>query len=309
MNLSFIRLNNRLTWGVLYLFLLFFTTPALSAGATILTDRDNNRAEQFSSSLQIALKKSGLQVSLQGIETPLPEPVPADQLWITVGERALTHHILQRPSLPTIALMVTQQQYSSALGEREEIDRITAIFSDPPLERQIRLIRLAIPSARTVGILLSTQPQPHLVERIAHPELEILYQEVTDGVGRVLREIIPRIDVLLTTADPLLYNRNNFRNILLSSYRRRVPMVCHTEASVGAGCIAGSYSTEEELLKQATELIGDVLQKRGEHLPAAEHIRKFSISTNPRVAHSLGLHLKNPDQITRQLLQLEETMP
>ncbi len=302
------RLNHRLTWGVLYLLLLFFSTPALSAGVTILTSPDNSRIEQFSSRLVVALRESGLAVSLQAIETEGAEPAPAERLWITVGEQALAHHLLQHPNLPAVALMVTEHQYRSVVGSHGKSGEITALFSDPPLQRQIHLIQLAIPSARTIGILGSAPPDLAL-ENIPQSALNILYQQVTDGISHPLETILQQIDVLLTTADPTLYNRNNFRNILLSSYRRRVPMVCHTEAAVISGCIAGSHSSQDDLLSQATELVVDILQNRGEQLPAAEHIKTFSVSTNPRVAHSLGLHLKNPDQITRQLLQFEETMP
>ncbi len=306
------KLNNRLARGILYLLLLFGSSNILAAGVTLLSTAGDNRGTAFAEKLVTSLSALQLQ-TIHLTTTDQPQRI-TDQhrIWVTVGIEALTHHLShhhqKQPGAVTVALMVTEQQYRHTLESRGKEIKITATFSDPPLQKLINLVQTAIPSARVVGVLQSSSISLSPAVTTGS-ELDVIYNIVDGKINAPLQEILPKIDVLVTIADSRLYNSGNFRNILLSSYRKRIPMVCHTKNAVTAGCIAGAFAKEKDMLEDAVELIHDISIRDGKTVPPPKAVKKFSVATNPKVAHSLGLHLKHPDLITKELLQFEEIVP
>jgi len=306
------ELIRRLARGALYLLLLFGSSHVLAAGITLLSTADDNRGAAFAEKLALSLNALQLQTTHLTTTGLSPGITGQNQIWVTVGAEALTyhlsHHHSQKPGAVTVALMITEQQYRQALDSYGMVTDSTAIFSDPPLRRLLNLVQTAIPSARIVGVLQSSSTSlPPAIT--TDGDLEILYKIVEGKINIPLQEILSMVDVLVTTADLRLYNRGNFRNILLSSYRKMVPMVCHTKNTVTAGCVAGVFAKERYLIEDAVKLIRDLSMGDGKTVPAPEAVRRFSVATNPMVARSLGLHLKHPALITKKLLQLEEIVP
>jgi len=62
-----------------------------------------------------------------------------------------------------------------------------------------------------------------------------------------LDELLIDSDVLLAVPDSEIYNSNSIRNILLSSYRRGIPLVGFSQAYVKAGALCAIFSTPEQL--------------------------------------------------------------
>ena len=63
-------------------------------------------------------------------------------------------------------------------------------------------------------------------------------------VGRSADELYPKLesilassDVLMAVPDSMIYSSSNIRNILLTSYRRGVPLVGVSQAYVNAGAL------------------------------------------------------------------------
>lgn len=302
------KFTHKLIKGGLYLLLLFGSSNALSTEITLLSTADDNSGTLFSEKLITALSTSQLQVTHLTSSTHYPKVTNQDQLWITIGPKALLQHLSHRPNTPTVALMVTAYQYREIVESSGYAKNITAIFSDPPLQRQINLVQTVLPSAQVIGIL-GRDAQPTTPVSINRDKATILYMEVDGEINLALQKILSKIDVLITTADSTLYNNRNFRNILLSSYRKRVPMVCHTKATVTAGCISGTFSTQDDLLQHAVGLIQELYLGDEKVLPTPKSIDTFTVATNPRVARSLGFHLRHPDRLKQQILQLKGAMP
>lgn len=170
---------------------------------------------------------------------------------------------------------------------------LSAVFLDQPPARQLDLIRLALPDARSVGILVSGQSKAHApaLDAAARERGLQLVSSVVEpgGLYPALQSLLPDIDVLLAQPDPVVFNSQSAANILTAAYRRQVPLVGFSSAYVKAGALLALYSTPAQVGARGGEVLRQVLA--GRPLPGPQPPRDFAVEVNQNVARSLGLVL------------------
>jgi ABC-type uncharacterized transport system substrate-binding protein len=112
--------------------------------------------------------------------------------------------------------------------------------------------------------------------------------------------------VLLAVADPQVYNSSSIQNILLASFRAKVPMVAFSPAYVRAGALLALHVTPTQLGQQAGVIAWGVLRDKALS-PIPLYSRDFSVMVNEHVARSLGLSLDGA--ALRERLQRREVGP
>ena len=170
---------------------------------------------------------------------------------------------------------------------------MSAVFLDQPPARQMQLIRLALPDARSVGVLVSGQSKGHVpaVEAAARERGLQLISAVIEqgGLYPALQSLLPDIDVLLAMPDPVVFNGQTAGNILTATYRRQIPMAGFSSAYVKAGALLAVYSTPSQVGARGGELLRQGLA--GRSLQPPQSPREFAVEVNQNVAHSLGFVL------------------
>jgi ABC-type uncharacterized transport system substrate-binding protein len=117
-------------------------------------------------------------------------------------------------------------------------------------------------------------------------EVEALAQG--DDINRVLNRIAPN-EVLLAMPDSGVYNAENIRNILLSTYRHKQGVIGFSADMVKAGALASTYSEVEDINAQVAELAAAFVAT-GELAPP-QFPRYFSTIVNEGVARSLDIEV------------------
>ena len=74
-----------------------------------------------------------------------------------------------------------------------------------------------------------------------------------------LKQVLEDAEVLLALADAQIYNSNSLQNILLTSFRARVPLVAFSPAYVRAGALMAVHVTPTQLGAQAGVIARGVL--------------------------------------------------
>jgi ABC-type uncharacterized transport system substrate-binding protein len=170
---------------------------------------------------------------------------------------------------------------------------VSAVFLDQPPARQLDLIRLALPDARSVGILVSGQSKGYVsaLEAAARERGLQLVSSVMekDGLYPALQSLLPDIDVLLALPDPVVFSSETAGSILTAAYRRQVPLAGFSSAYGKAGALLALYSTPTQVGTRGGELLRQVLA--GRPLPQPQSPREFTLEVNQNVARSLGLVL------------------
>ena len=184
--------------------------------------------------------------------------------------------------------------------------RISLLWSDPPLERQLRLITSILPQAQRIGVLYSTESEfllPELRRYAEALELEIepqLWDNINDS--RPLQTLLRNSDVLLGLDDPQLYNPKTAKNLLLSSYAQQLPLVGPNAGFVRAGSLASTYSDQADWLA----VLDRLLDQPPASWPRALYPEHFKVVGNPQVARSLGIEQVDEASVAARLAEGEK---
>jgi putative ABC transport system substrate-binding protein len=229
----------------------------------------------------------------------------APKIYVALGSEAADVLAKTEQKVPVLCILLPRSSFERVLqgNGRKTSAQFSAIFLDQPIARQLDFIHLALPAVQQVGVLWGPESQSQAAA------MKILAQasglEVVDAtVGRdqlafsSLKQVLEKSDVLLAVADPQVYNSSSIQNILLASFRAKVPMVAFSPAYVRAGALLALYVTPSQVGQQAAVIARGVLQ--GKALSATPlYSQDFSISVNEHVARSLGLSLDAESLRTR----------
>lgn len=226
---------------------------------------------------------------------------------VGVGAAEALAALPERP--PVLAILVPRAWYVktgharlSAGGRRG----LSAIYLDQPFERQARLIRLALPDVRRVGVLLSAEQRgviSELDEALRAQRLSLVYATLTDGERLItpLETVLSGADLLLALPDPLVFNRNTAQSLFLTSYRYRDPVLGYSRSLTRAGALLSLHSSPAQIGRQAAEWVKNAVQDGAVRLPPPAYPRYFSVSINDQVARSLGFTLPSEADLEKRL--------
>ena len=229
------------------------------------------------------------------------EPMP--QLAVTLGARACLEAVelaLANPALARVPLLATLLPQASYPAQAAKVlaRHSSALFLDQPPDRIARLLRLALPEHRRVGVLFgpdSLAARPVLSRALAARGLTLVEQTILNGdrgVYPALRTLFDDADLLLAMPDKLVYSPQNMPNILLAAYRQRIPLVSYSAAHVRAGALLALHTEPADTATQTALAVHQWLGSR--KLPAPALAEAYSVAVNEQVARSLGLSLPAP---------------
>lgn len=220
--------------------------------------------------------------------------IAATKLFIALGTDALKQLLARDLRVPVLAALIPRSGFERVMREARAPYPVTVLYLDQPFGRQLDLLRIALPGAKQVGVLWggeSVLQQPVLQSALqARGMQELSGPVVIGGVPSAsLNAALENADVLLAVADPQVYSSGTVANILLATYRARVPMLAFSPAYVRAGALLSLHSTPTQIGVQAGSIARSLLQ--GSSLPSALYPVDFTVTVNEHVARSLGLTL------------------
>ena len=212
--------------------------------------------------------------------------------------------------VPVLAILVPQAVFEARRAHPAAGGRaFGAVVLDQPLGRQLALIKRALPDRARVGVVPGAQTRSLLpqLEREARgrglqlakgPEVR-----APEDIYPSLREVLVEADVVLALPDPAIYNANTLQNILLATYRARVPLVAFSSAYVKAGALLALYSTPAQVARTAVDVLRQ--WQTGQGLAPLHRPREFTATVNPRVAASLQIRIDDEAALVADLRRLE----
>lgn len=240
-------------------------------------------------------------------------PPPRPVIFVALGSEATQLLVAAGTQIPVLSALIPRSSFERILRSHGKLvsARLSAIYLDQPLARQLALVRLAFPQARRLGVLWGAESADRatgLKALVAASGLELQEATVTQAqdLPLALAQVLAGSDVLLALADPAIYNSATIQNILMSSFRARIPLVAFSPAYVRAGAVLAVYTTPTQAAYQAAEVALGVL--RGKPLPdRALEPNDFEVGVNAHVARALDL---SPDaQALRSALRRLERLP
>ena len=232
------------------------------------------------------------------------------KLFVALGAQAAQALAQTALTAPVLCALLPRSSFERVLRSsgRKASSQLSALYLDQPLSRQLGLIQLALPEARRIAVLWGpeSQAQAGALRVLAQARgLSLLEASLKPDelVFPALKKVLEDADVLLALADPQVFNSSSIQNILLTSFRAKVPLVAFSPAYVQAGALLALHVTPEQVGQQAAAMATAVLQ--GKDLPATPlYSQDFSVAVNAHVARSLGLMLDG-EALRKRLLRAE----
>lgn len=251
-----------------------------------------------------------LQLTAQEFSAPA---VAGSKLIVALGAEAAGMVARLESRVPVLCALLPRGSFERVLSDtgRKPSGQLSALYLDQPLARQLALIRLALPEVRRIGVLLGPESQlraNELAGLLRNSGLELVDATVArnEAIFPALKKVLEGSDLLLALADPQVFNSSSIQNILLSSFKARIPLVAFSPAYVRAGALMALHATPAQVGTQVAGISLPVLQAKGP-LTAPLYTRDFSVTVNEHVARSLGLTLDA--QALRERLRLAEAAP
>ena len=179
------------------------------------------------------------------------------------------------------------------------------IYINQPVIQYVKLFKILFPKNRSI-VLATTEANTKIAQQLKKSSASVgviskeLHIQKNGNIARAFTNKLSSDDVLLALPNHTIYNSNNARSILLSTYHKDVPIIAYSKAFVKAGAIAGLYSGIHHVADKTARVLNKILkeghQKQKEYYPD-----EFIIKINSAVANSLNVNVNSENDIKRKL--------
>ncbi|HKM37232.1 MAG TPA: ABC transporter substrate-binding protein [Thiopseudomonas sp.] len=282
---------------------------SVSALAQVIlsAERDSPAVRDFALELAQTLPSHDI-IYMPRSELEQQQNFTADTQLILLGPELLDWRLrLEQSNPPTLMMQVSRVQARQRI-QKKQSKHLSFIWSDPPLERQIELLKLMQPDIHHVAVIYSQDSiflAPEMMRALQAAGM-LMHAYVLSEQGwsdhratRSLNYLLDSTDALLGIDDPQVYNPTTIKRILLSNYARKQALIGPTAAFIKAGSLASTYTNKEGWINTLQQL----LLTPPDTWPYSMYPTDFKAMVNQQVARSLGIQQHQPDEITKLLQQ------
>lgn len=173
-----------------------------------------------------------------------------------------------------------------------------ALYMTQSYCRQIKFIRLLNTHWKTISVLSSgkkpvdNQPIQQCAEKYGF-EIYTVNTTAKENLTNKIKDALKNSDVLLALPDRNIYNSRTVKNILLTSYRYRKPVIAFSKNFVNAGALAALHSNTDQIAQSASNIVEQYFDTGSHFKQSINHPENFDININKQVFRALDL--KTPD--------------
>jgi len=211
---------------------------------------------------------------------------------VTIGPVALRNAAARKCDCVIIAAFTSSQVWRAVTADlpTARLLTMTSIYAEPAPADQLRLISLLY--KRQVRVAAIVSRETGFLKPLLHgaTPVEIEDYSAGDDINYALNRV-GQAQVLLAMPDRTVYSAENFRNILLSTYRHNQAVIGFSADMVRAGALATTYSNIEHINAHVADLANDFITT-GE-LGAPQFPRYFRTIINEGVARSLQVSMSD----------------
>ncbi len=182
------------------------------------------------------------------------------------------------------------------------------LYMTPPYCQQLKFIKQLNTKWQTISIL-NNQKNPVNISLIRQCEknnnitIHTVNISSQDNLTNKIKDALNHSDVLLALPDRSIYNRKTVKNILLTSYRHRKPVIGFSKNYVKAGALGSIYSNTKQIAKSASKLIEEYYNAGMKFKKTENHPNDFDISINKQVFRALDIKTPDTSQLKKQLMR------
>ena len=266
----------------------------------IISSSNSDYQVQTASKIREKLEANGARAIIISTDDIVSSEKNIKTLYVAIGENAINS--LYEYDSDAFVLRINHRMIPGTKYTSAQSDLITA----QPECRHIQLIKSLNPDWSTVAVLSSIGSLDITVELRKCTERQNLSLNVytitkQSDLLETLETAIEHNRVLLAIADPFIYNSKTLKNILLTTYRHRMPVIGYSDSFVQAGAVAAIYTSPESIADKASDIIFGFFNNNWQFNKKIYSTDGFSISMNTQVATSLEITLPSEESIRESM--------
>ena len=264
----------------------------------LVFDQTMSTTEQFLSILEE--QTVGVQVESVALDN---YQVNEERLHIALGHKVMKRLLEKTTHAPILTVFISELSYKENLEKYSLRENLSAIYSDPGVNYQMRLAEALYQRKVRVGVLLSDESiymKEHIERASAVNELTVIIDTVSEQnqIAKTLSRM-QSMDVLLALPDHNIYNSGTIRSVLLSTYRNNQAIIGFSVGMVKAGALATVYSNVDNIAEETVSWIQEY--KNRQYVLPPRHATRFDVKINEHVARSLDISYLERKKIVADL--------
>ena len=236
------------------------------------------------------LTDNAAKISLSQLVSKDTKAPPA--IVFSLGSKAATIAQSTFPDIPVLATMILQEK---TLDNKANKNVILVQFS---VEVQLQWLQKFLPHVRRVGILYNPDQNSQWIKEAEKfsqgKNIEIVPFAINSAkeLKAGLKYISRNADALLAIPDQTVYSGKTAKEVLLFSYRNRIPFIGLSASWVKAGALYSLGVDYQDLGRQAAELANNVLAGKSVGKTSV-YPEKIIYTLNSRTIDHLRLKINN----------------
>ena len=221
-----------------------------------------------------------------------PEALSATQadLVLTLGTLATRESLRRFPATPLVAGMILSPD------ELGGADQATGVFLQFPIETELEWLARLLPSLAAGRGDLSLRPTPSsgsparsVSRRRSNLTIQAYHIDGPQELPDALENLADRADVLWGVTDPVVFNPETAKSLLLFSFRHQIPLIGQSTPWVKAGALYALDRDYGDIGMQCAELAQRILAGRAPSTLPPVPPRKIRYSLNRKTAEQMKL--------------------
>ena len=225
-------------------------------------------------------------------------------LIITIGRTGMISANLNFPNIDKLFITTDPNKYQldPVKNKNDAILYMTQSYC-----RQVRFIKLLDPQWETISIL-SSQEKPVDITTIRQCadsyNLKLYTVSVKDNenLTKKIKHALHHSDALLALPDNNIYNSKTVKNILLTSYRYRKPVIAFSKNFVNAGALASINSDKKQIARSASNLVEQYFDSDQRFTRPVNYPEAFNININRQVFRALDKFAPETHKLKQSML-------
>ena len=223
-------------------------------------------------------------------------------LVLALGTLATRESLQRYRGIPLVAGMILTP------SELEGAPNATGVFLQFPVETELEWLVRLLPGQRRVGVLYHSAEAKDRVAQAqklaAGVNLNIQAYEVDapQQIPDALQSLSNRADVLWGITDPMIYNAETAKSLLVFSFQHQIPLVGQSTPWVKAGALYALDRDYGDIGVQCAQLAAKILEGKAPSSLAPMAPRKVKYALNRRTAAQMKVEF--PDRVVHDAAEV-----
>jgi len=218
-------------------------------------------------------------------------------LIFTLGSYATKIAAEKTSDIPIVSGMIMESDVLKNPGN------ITGIFLDYSMETQFAWMKRILPDAKTIGVIYNPENNQTKIDEAQvwadKSGFSLISEKVSSPreIPSSLKKLSKKIDVLWGVPDKMVYTQQTAKQILLFSFRNRIPFIGFSSSWVKAGALYALDWNYRNIGRECGDSAVKILQGKNPHALSPNREKSISYSLNLKAAERMKIDF--PEDIVK----------